>query len=246
MAMYALRRRLPLSLISWPPVGQGALFMLTTGFLPRSDTSSTSSIAVLSAYSVIFLFVLVMSTELAKHGVYLSISFVSLFILTQTTRFPVFETSSGITAMDPTLLTLGAFVRCLIELMLITWLLMKLVEDSQTNGRRVALGLVLLTAAHGVLASWEVPLLNGDLALTTATAQAIQWMILIGIQYGMAIGLAKMRQAWIRIDSSDTETSMSLNADAHSALSGAATTIPPRTRPTHRRRPRKRLNRDPR
>jgi hypothetical protein len=185
-----------------------------------------------------------MSTDLAKHGVYLSISFLSLFILTQTTRFPIFEVSSAVSISNPSFVTLLAFLRCLVELSLIIWLLRKLVEAERTNGPRVALGLVLLTAAHGVLASWEIPLLNGNLSLGTATEQALQWMILIGIQYGIVTGLAKMRQAWSRIDLSETESEINQSSDIGTMGSDKTAAFKLQKKTNVRRRPRKKPNRD--
>ena len=87
----ALRRRLPLSMITWLPAGQGAIVLLATGFFTVGPQDELTGLAFLLAYGVVFLIVLAVTTAIASHGGPLAVSFISLFVFTQAARFPVFE-----------------------------------------------------------------------------------------------------------------------------------------------------------
>ena len=63
-AMYALRQRLPLGLLTWLPAGQGAVVLLTTGFVSQATTPEGADVFILG-FVVMFLLVMVVSMLLA-------------------------------------------------------------------------------------------------------------------------------------------------------------------------------------
>ena len=106
---YALRRQLPLSMITWLPAGQGAIVLLATGLLAGGAQEQLTALAFIVAYGLIFLIVLGITTAIAAHGGSVAIAFISFFVFTQAARFPVFEVE-GAVATNASLLTLGAAV----------------------------------------------------------------------------------------------------------------------------------------
>ena len=73
---YALRRRLPLAMITWLPAGQGAIVLLATGFFAGGAQDELVGLAFIVAYGVIFLIVLAITTAIASHGGSISIAFI--------------------------------------------------------------------------------------------------------------------------------------------------------------------------
>ncbi len=194
----ALRRRLPLNMITWLPAGQGAIVLLATGLFAAGPQDQLAGLAFLIAYGVIFLIVLAVSTAVASHSGPLAISFMAFFIFTQAARFPVFEADAPAPLELATALTAAAALLAAAEIALIAWLARRLVEAADVSAMRSALAIVALVIAHGALASWQDPTLNGVLSLTTAAEQFVRWLLLIGIQLGMAAVLIRFRRAQVR------------------------------------------------
>jgi hypothetical protein len=194
-AMYALKHGLPLGMITWLPAGQGAVVLLTTGIVTRAN-DPFAGIAVILAYTFIFLIVLGISLVVAGQSASLAVAFVSFFVMTQATRFPVFDADASIEISGASLLTLLALLRATAELVLLIWLARRLIEVPEGGGWRVAAAIVGLVAAHGLFASWEDPVLRGEFSLLEVAEQWFRWMILAGIQMGMAIALIRLRVSW--------------------------------------------------
>ena len=66
-AMLALRRGLPLGMITWLPAGQGAIVLLTTGFVAETPTAAAGA-AVIVGYVLIYLIALGVALAVAGHG----------------------------------------------------------------------------------------------------------------------------------------------------------------------------------
>ncbi len=194
----ALRRRLPLSMITWLPAGQGAIVLLATGFFTVGPQDELTGLAFILAYGVVFLIVLAVTTVIASHGGPLAISFISLFVFTQAARFPVFEADAPAPIEGATLLTLAAALLAAAEIALMVWLARRLVEAADVSATRTALWIVGLVIAHGLLASWEDPALNGALAPIAVFEQMARWLMFAGIQLGMATVLIRFRRAQFR------------------------------------------------
>ena len=193
-AMYALRRRLPVGLITWLPAGQGAIFLLTTGFLARTD-DLLAGVAAIMAYVVIYVIVLGVALAVAGQSAPLAIGIVAFFVLTPITRFPIFsEASVDVPASG--LLTPLALGRAMLEVGLIAWLARRLVEAPDDGTRGVVALIVGLAATHGLLAVWEDPALRGELSLLQMTDQLIRWLGFVAIQMGIAVTMIRVRRSW--------------------------------------------------
>lgn len=195
---YALRRKLPLSMITWLPAGQGAVVLLATGFFAGGAQDQLTGLAFIAAYGFIFLIVLAIATAIASNGAPVAIAFVAFFALTQAARFPVFGADGGAATPNAGLLTLAAFLRAAIELAVLTWLARRLVEAADSSAMPTALWIVALTLGHGALAGWEDPALRGALTLSEYVEQVARWLMLACIQLGMAAVLIRFRRAQYR------------------------------------------------
>ena len=91
---YAMRRRLPLSMITWLPAGQGAIVLLATGFFAGGTPNELTGLAFIVSYVFIFLIVLALTTAIASNGGPIAISFMGFFVFTQAMRFPIFEVAT--------------------------------------------------------------------------------------------------------------------------------------------------------
>lgn len=194
----ALRRRLPLNMLTWLPAGQGAIVLLATGLFTIGPQDELTGLAFLIAYGVVFLIVLAISTVIASQSGALAISLMAFFIFTQAARFPVFEADAPVPIGGATALTLAAALLATAEIALMAWLARRLVEAADVSAGRSALAIVGLVVAHGALACWQDPALNGVLSLTTAAEQFVRWLLFIGIQLGMAAVLIRIRRAQAR------------------------------------------------
>ena len=196
-AMYALQRRLPLGMITWVPAGQGAIVLLTTGFISEQEHAVVGA-AVIIAYVLIYLIVLGISLAVASQSATLAIAFVSFFVFTQATRFPLFGEDASVVVSGAGLLTLVALVRATLELALLVWLARRLMEAPEEGGRGVVVAIAALTAAHGLFAGWEDPVLRGEFSVLEVSEQTVRWLVLAGIQLGFAITLIRLRRSWAR------------------------------------------------
>ncbi len=196
-AMLALRRGLPLGMITWLPAGQGAIVLLTTGFVAETPTALAGA-AVIVAYVLIYLIALGVALAVAGHGAALGAAYISLFLLTQTVRFPVFGVDSSVDVTAAGLLTFTAAVRATVETGLVITLTRRLVEAPEGQAGGSAALLVALAVLHGVFASWEDPVLRGEFSLLEVTEQAARWFVFVGIQLGMALALIRLRCSWGR------------------------------------------------
>ena len=194
---YALRKKLPLSMITWLPAGQGAIVLLATGLLAGGAQEQLTALAFIIAYGLIFLIVLAITTAIASHGAPVSLAFISFFIFTQAARFPVFGVEGAATA-NAGLLTLAAVVVAAAELALMVWLARRLVEAADASMMATALWIVGLTLGHGLLAGWRDPMLEGSFSIGAYAEQVIRWLTFAGIQLGMAGVLVRFRRAQFR------------------------------------------------
>ena len=239
-AMLALRRGLPLGMITWLPAGQGAIVLLTTGFVAETPTASAGA-AVIVGYVLIYLIALGVALAVAGHGAALGAAYISLFLLTQTVRFPVFGVDSSVDVTAAGLLTFTAAVRATVETGLVIVLTRRLVEAPEGQAGGSAALLVALAVLHGVFASWEDPVLRGEFNLLEVTEQAARWFVFVGIQLGMALALIRLRRSWGR----EPRWAEPL-AEAATAEPTAAGFPPPSETPTRRSRrptPRRRRRR---
>ncbi len=235
---YALRRKLPLSMITWLPAGQGAIVLLATGFFAGGAQDQLTGLAFIAAYGFIFLIVLAIATAIASNGAPVAIAFVAFFALTQAARFPIFGADGGAAVPNAGLLTLAAFVRAAVELAVLAWLARRLVEAADSSAMPTALWIVALTLGHGALAGWEDPALRGALTLSEYVEQVARWLMLACIQLGMAAVLIRFRRAQFR----DQEAQPPQPPEPEHERSDAAAEAPapPRAgRPTPRRRRRR-------
>lgn len=195
---FALRRRLPLSMITWLPAGQGAIVLLATGFFTGDKATEITAIAFLIAYILIYLIVLILSVIISNNGGQLGISFVSFFILTQAARFPIFEIESTANLSWPSFFTLLAALISVCEIIVMVWLARRIVEADDRSSARTTLLLVALVVSHGIVACWQDPLLRGTMGIAEMAEQIFRWLMLVGIQLGMAAVLIRFRIAHIR------------------------------------------------
>jgi hypothetical protein len=231
LSMQALRRQLPLGMLTWLPAGQGALVLLTTGFA-AGVADSSASIAVIAAYIVIFLICLGIAFAVAREGQALGFAFVALFILTQAARFPVF--GEGVPL--PALLTLLALLRAAGELAILVWLVRGLIEAPEGGMKPFAAGLVALALGHGALAGWEDPLLGGGLTLAAYAEQVLRWLMLASIQLGMISVLVRFRITSAMLEETDRERAAAEAAGAAQAeMEDAGADAPSRRRRRRRR-----------
>ena len=194
---YALRRRLPLSMITWLPAGQGAIVLLATGLLAGGAQEQLTALAFIVAYGLIFLIVLGITTAIAAHGWPVAIAFISFFVFTQAARFPVFEVEGAATA-NAGLLTFAAAAVGVAEIALMVWLARRLVEAADESAVATALWIVALTLGHGLLAGWRDPILEGSFNIGAYAEQVVRWFTFAGIQLGMAAVLIRFRRAQFR------------------------------------------------
>jgi hypothetical protein len=176
------------------PAGQGAVFLLTTGFVGESAGSITLAIAVTGAYIVVFIMALIVSVMVSGAGPGWGIAFMSFFVLTQATRFPVF----GAETDNAGLLTLAALARAVVEVGILTWLARRLVEAAEDQSTGVVFSILALTFAHGILAGWEEPMIRGALTITNYGAQAGWWFALTGLQLAAAFVFIRIRRSWFQ------------------------------------------------
>ncbi|MDE2764815.1 MAG: hypothetical protein OXI25_00080 [Chloroflexota bacterium] len=195
---FAIRRRLPMALLTWPPAGQGAIVLLTTGFLARGGEELAGA-AALVAYAVIYLFVLVFAISLSRHGAALPVAFTALFVGTQALRFPVFETAEpAISGAAP--FTLAAAALALAELAALTWAARRFVSAPEEGAMRAAALIVGVAALHGALAGWQGPLLVGELSVGAAAGQALRWLGLVVVQVGLVWAAVRLRRAFAHFE----------------------------------------------
>ena len=195
---YALRRKLPLSMITWLPAGQGAVVLLATGFFAAGAQDQLTGLAFIIAFGFVYLLVLAIATAIASNGAPVAIAFVAFFALTQAARFPVFGADGEGASANAGLLTLAAFARAAIELAVLAWLARRLVETADSSAMSAALWIVALTLGHGALAGWEDPALRGVLTLAEYGEQVFRWFMLASIQLGMAGAIIRFRRAQFR------------------------------------------------
>ena len=195
---FALRRRLPLSMITWLPAGQGAIVLLATGFFTGGDATEITAIAFLIAYILIYLIVLILSVIISNNGGQLGVSFVSFFILTQAARFPIFEVESTTSLSWAPFFTFIAALFSICEIIVLVWLARRIVEADDRSGAKTTLLLAALAVSHGIVACWQDPLLRGTMGIAEMLEQSFRWLMLVGIQLGMAAVLIRFRIAHIR------------------------------------------------
>ena len=231
---YALRRKLPLSMITWLPAGQGAVALLATGFFAGGAQDQLTGLAFIAAYGFIFLIVLAIATAIASNGAPVAIAFVAFFALTQAARFPIF----GADIPNAGLLTLAAFLRAAVELAVLAWLARRLVEAADSSAMPTALWIVALTLGHGALAGWEDPALRSALTLSEYVEQIARWLMLACIQLGMAAVLIRFRRAQYR-DQEAPPPPAEPEIERSDAADEPAPSAPRGGRPTPRRRRRR-------
>jgi hypothetical protein len=166
---------------------------LSSGFIAR-EFDPFAGITAIAVYAIAYLLVLLVSIRLMEHGLHVAMGYAALFIVSQTLRFPVFETAEGISSA--TALTAVAAARSLGEAVVAVWLARRLVTAQEGGGGKVALGLVALAASHGFTASWEGPLLADTLTLGTAGAQAFRWLGLLLMQLGLIFAISRIKHAF--------------------------------------------------
>ena len=57
----SVRRGLPIGLLTWLPAGQGAIILLTTGFLAQSEGNTGVAIAAVGAYLVVYVLAVIVA-----------------------------------------------------------------------------------------------------------------------------------------------------------------------------------------
>ena len=236
---YALRRKLPLSMITWLPAGQGAVVLLATGFFAAGAQDQLTGLAFIIAFGFVYLLVLAIATAIASNGAPVAIAFVAFFALTQAARFPVFGADGEGASANAGLLTLAAFARAAIELAVLAWLARRLVEAADSSAMSAALWIVALALGHGALAGWEDPALRGALTFAEYGEQIVRWFMLASIQLGMAGAIIRFRRAQFRDQDAPPE-----RAEPERASDADAEEPPPPAparsgRPTPRRRRRR-------
>jgi hypothetical protein len=191
-SMFALQQHLPLAMITWVPAGQGALVLLTTGFVANTEDTAVG-FAVIIVYGFIYFLVLGLAFAVAGRSGKLAIVFVALFIFTQAARFPVFEADARTDLSAATMLTLLAFLRAAGEIAVLVWLVQRLIGVHEDGGGRTAAAIIGLVLAHGLLAGWEDPLLRDDFNATQIAEQLVRWLMLVGLLLGLAAAMIRLR-----------------------------------------------------
>lgn len=194
---YALLKKLPLSMITWLPAGQGAIVLLATGLMAGGAPEQLTQLALIIAYGLIFLIVLGITTAIAAHGGAIAIAFISFFVFTRAARFPIFEVEDAVTA-NASVFTFAAAALAVAEIVLMVWLARRLVEAADESAMGAALWIVGLTLAHGLLASWQYPIQEGSFNITVYGNGILSWLIFATIQLGMAGVLIRFRRAQFR------------------------------------------------
>lgn len=194
---YALLKKLPLSMITWLPAGQGAIVLLATGLMAGGAPEQLTQLALIIAYGLIFLIVLGITTAIAAHGGAIAIAFISFFVFTRAARFPIFEVEDAVTA-NASLFTFAAALLAVAELALMVWFARRLVEAADESAMGTALWIVGLTLAHGLLASWQYPIQEGSFSIIVYGNGILSWLMFATIQLGMAGVLIRFRRAQFR------------------------------------------------
>ena len=229
--MWAYQRRLPLGLLTWAAGAQGAIVLLTTGFIAR-DPDPLQGLAALGAYALIYATALVLAASLMRHGVSLGMGSVTLFVLTQAMRFPIFEADAEPVLANASLFTLAAAARATVELALLVWLGVRFISSPPEERRRWAIALAVLAAAHGALASWEGLVLLNEFSAAAMAAQAARWLGLVAIQLGLAFAVGRLRRAFAHFEVKEAD-------DAPRDSAAPVAEPPRRKRPARRRRGRR-------
>ena len=235
---FAVRQRLPMSLFTWPSAAQGAIVLLTTGLLALAG-GELAGAAALTAYAVIYLFVLLFAISLTQHGAALPVAFAALFVGTQAFRFPVFETVEP--ALErAALFTLAAALLALAELAAVVWAARRFITAPEDGAMRAATLLVGVVALHGVLASWQGPLLVGELSAGAAVAQALRWLGLVVVQVGLVWAAVRVRRAFAHFERTEYVPEAALQRREAQEAAQAEADAPSRTRRATRRKRRRR------
>lgn len=235
---YALWKRLPLSMITWLPAGQGAIVLLATGLMAGGAPEQLTQLALIIAYGLIFLIVLGITTAIAAHGGAIAIAFISFFVFTRAARFPIFEIEDAVTA-NASLFTSAAAALAVAEIVLMVWLARRLVEAADESALGTALWIVGLTLAHGLLASWQYPIQEGSFDIAVYGNGILYWLIFATIQLGMAAVLIRFRRAQFREQAAQQEAQAAAELEAQQPEAEDTPPAPqPRRggRPTPRRR----------
>lgn len=235
---YALLKKLPLSMITWLPAGQGAIVLLATGLMAGGAPEQLTQLALIIAYGLIFLIVLGITTAIAAHGGAIAIAFISFFVFTRAARFPIFEVEDAVTA-NASLFTFAAAALAVVEIVLMVWLARRLVEAADESAMGTALWIVGLTLAHGLLASWQYPIQEGSFDITVYGNGILSWLIFATIQLGMAGVLIRFRRAQFREQAAQQEAQAAAELETQQPeAEDASPAHQPRRggRPTPRRR----------
>ena len=196
---YAMRRRLPLSMITWLPAGQGRNRAAgDRASSPEAPRNELTGLAFIVSYVFIFLIVLALTTAIASNGGPIAISFMGFFVFTQAMRFPIFEVATDGPVPAASFFTLVAVILAAAEVVVLAWLARRLVEAADESTIPSALWITAFVLAHGVLAGWEEPLLRGTLTFLDFSEQVLRWLTLAGIQLAMAAVLIRFRRAQFR------------------------------------------------
>ena len=237
--VYAVRRGLPVGLMTWLPAGQGAVFLLTTGFLGGSEGSVTRAIVVVGVYVLVFIMALVVSVMVSSAGFAWGIAFMSFFVLTQVTRFPVFGEEASTPVDNGQLLTLAAFTIAVVEIGVITWLARRLVEAEDQNTTGVVFTLVAFTFAHGIATGWEEPIIRGVLDLPSYASLAGVWFAATGLQLAAAFIFIRIRRSWFQEPAwAEPEPESKATGTATKGVEATIIDVPGEPRP-RRQRPRR-------
>lgn len=234
---YALRKRLPFSMITWLPAGQGAIVLLATELMAGGAPEQLTQLALIIAYGLIFLIVLGITTAIAAHGGAIAIAFISFFVFTRAARFPIFEVEDAVTT-NASLLTFAAAALAVAEIVLMVWLARRLVEAADESAIGTALWIVGLTLAHGLLASWQYPIQEGPFDIRVYGNGVLSWLMFATIQLGMAAVLIRFRRAQFREQQAQQDAQSAVEEGPPLTAETASAIRQPRHggRPTPRRR----------
>ncbi|MDE2803014.1 MAG: hypothetical protein OXK21_09045, partial [Chloroflexota bacterium] len=234
---YALWKRLPLSMITWLPAGQGAIVLLATGLMAGGAPEQLTQLALIIAYGLIFLIVLGITTAIAAHGGAIAIAFISFFVFTRAARFPIFEVEDAVTT-NASLFTFAAAVLAVAEIVLMVWLARRLVEAADESAMGTALWIVGLTLGHGLLASWQYPIQEGSFSIVIYGNGILSWLMFATIQLGMAGVLIRFRRAQFREQQVQQDASSTTGEEEQPLIEDTPPARQPRRggRPTPRRR----------
>ena len=234
---YALLKKLPLSMITWLPAGQGAIVLLATGLMAGGAPEQLTQLALIIAYGLIFLIVLGITTAIAAHGGAIAIAFISFFVFTRAARFPIFEVEDAVTT-NASLFTFAAAVLAVAEIVLMVWLARRLVEAADESAMGTALWIVGLTLAHGLLASWQYPIQEGSFSIIVYGNGILSWLMFATIQLGMAGVLIRFRRAQFREQQAQQDAPSTVAEEAQPVAEITPPVRQPRRggRPTPRRR----------